>query len=522
MPLNKHAVIIGAGPAGLTAAYELLKNSDYKVTILEETDRIGGISCTVNYNGNRMDIGGHRFYSKSDRVMDWWTSFLPVQGAPAKDDLLLNRNKPLNPKGPDPEKADRVMLHRNRISRIYYMRKFFNYPISLKTQTFLNMGLLNTVRAGVSYVYSSISKRTERSLEDFIINRFGRALYRMFFENYTEKVWGIHPSKISADWGAQRIKGLSLSKVLWDLATKPLKNKGDLKQKNVETSLIDQFLYPKYGPGQLWEAVAKEFQNMGGTILKNCRVSRFNASSNSIQSLCYENNRETHTLEGDMFLSSMPVRDLVTSLYGVSTPHDIVHAAKNLPYRDFITVGVLTNRLNLRTKTKIKTVGDIIPDCWIYIQESDVKVGRLQIFNNWSPYMVQDIENTVWVGMEYFCNEGDSLWEMEDDAFISFAVEELQKIGIINKNEVLNSTRVKIKKAYPAYFGSYEQFGLIQQYLDGFDNLYCIGRNGQHRYNNMDHSMLTAMEAVDNILEGRWEKSNVWSVNTEEMYQEVR
>ena len=279
--------------------------------------------------------------------------------------------------------------------------------------------------------------------------------------------------------------------------------------------------FPKYGPGQLWETVAGEIQKMGGTILKNCRVSRFNAANNSIQSICYEFNGETHTLDGDVFLSSMPVRDLVGGMTGVSVPNDIAQAAKDLPYRDFITVGILTNRLNIRNRTKIKTVSDIIPDCWIYIQEPDVKVGRLQIFNNWSPYMVHDIANTVWVGMEYFCNEGDSFWEMEDNACISFAIEELQKIGIINKNEVLNSTRVKIKKAYPAYFGSYGQFGLVQEFLDEFDNLYCIGRNGQHRYNNMDHSMLTAMEAVKNILVGKTDKSNIWSVNAEKEYHET-
>ena len=522
MPSNKHAVVIGAGPAGLTAAYELLKNSDYKITILEETDRIGGISCTVNYNGNRMDIGGHRFYSKSDRVMNWWTSFLPVQGAPAKDDLLLNRSKVLDLNGPDPEKEDRVMLRRDRISRIYYMRKFFDYPISLRARTFLNMGFFNTIRAGASYIRSSIFKRDENSLEDFLINRFGRALYRMFFENYTQKVWGVHPSRISASWGAQRIKGLSLSKVFWDLVKKPFDRRGDLKQKNVETSLIEQFLYPKYGPGHLWETVADEVRKMGGIILKNASVSSINAADNSIKSISYENNGEIHAMEGDLFLSSMPVRDLVAGFTGISVPDDVIQAAGNLPYRDFITVGIMTNRLNIRNKTKIKTVGDIVPDCWIYIQEPDVKVGRLQIFNNWSPYMVQDIENTVWVGMEYFCNEGDSIWEMEDDSFISFAVEELQKVGIIDKNEVLDSTRIKIKKAYPAYFGSYEQFGTVREYLDGFDNLYCIGRNGQHRYNNMDHSMLTAMEAVSNILQEKHDKSDVWSVNTEIDYQEFK
>jgi len=520
MPSNKHAVIIGAGPAGLTAAYELLKQSDIKVTILEETENIGGISRTVNHNGNRMDIGGHRFYSKSDRIMDWWTSFLPVQGSNSRDDLLLNQTKPLNTGGPDPETEDRVMLQRERISRIYYLRKFFDYPIRLKVQTFLNMGLVNTLRAGFSYLYSSFSKRKEVSLEDFLINRFGHALYRMFFENYTEKVWGIHPSGISAEWGAQRIKGLSLSKVITELAKKPFKKRTDLKQKDVETSLIGQFLYPKFGPGQLWETVADTVRDMGGTILMNSRAIQLECAGGRITSILYEHQGETHALSGDYFLSSMPVRDLVGGISGVSIPQNVAQAAEQLPYRDFITVGVLAKRLNIRNKTKIKTVGDIIPDNWIYIQEPDVKVGRLQIFNNWSPYMAKNFQDTVWVGMEYFCNEGDSMWNTADDTFISFAIDELEKIGIVDKKEVLDSVRIKVKKAYPAYFGTYEQFGLIREYLNGFDNLYCIGRNGQHRYNNMDHSMLTAMKAVDNIRTGNPDKSNIWSVNAEKEYHE--
>jgi protoporphyrinogen oxidase len=434
----------------------------------------------------------------------------------------LKRGKPLAAGGPDPEKEDRVMLRRNRISRIYYMRKLFDYPISLKARTFLNMGLAKTARAGVSYLHASFSRRKEASLEDFLINRFGNALYRMFFENYTEKVWGIHPSGISADWGAQRIKGLSLSKVIMELVTKPFKSRGDLKQKDVETSLIEQFLYPKYGPGQLWETVAGKLEAMGVKILKNSRVTRIHASGSTVTSLDFDRLGNTHSISGDVFLSSMPASDLVGGITGVSVPDDVSSTAAKLQYRDFITVGILVRRLNLKNRTKTKTVGGIIPDCWIYIQEPDVKVGRLQIFNNWSPYMVEDIRNTVWVGMEYFCNENDSMWNMEDDAFISFAVEELRKLGIIDGNKILDSVRVKVKKAYPAYFGSYERFGLIREYLDGFENLYCIGRNGQHRYNNMDHSMLTAMEAVENILGGRRDKSNIWSVNTEEAYHESK
>jgi len=522
MSERKKAVIIGAGPAGLTAAYELLKRTDYGVTVLEETGEIGGISRTVRYNGNRMDIGGHRFFSKSGKVMDWWTSLLPVQGAASKDNLILDRKKPLIPGGPDPETEDRVMLLRDRVSRIYYMRKFYDYPISFKAQTFFNMGLSRAARAGWSYMYSAANKRREHSLEDFIINRFGSELYRMFFENYTEKVWGMHPSKISADWGAQRIKGLSLSKAMSDILKKPFRSKSDIKQKNVETSLIEQFIYPKYGPGQLWETAAEEVKRMGGRILTDCRVSGINVSGENAVFLNYQNRGEEYRIEGDVFLSSMPIKDLVDGLSGVSVPIDVEEAAKGLPYRDFITVGILVKKLNIRNETKIKTVNGIVPDCWIYIQEPDVKVGRLQIFNNWSPYLVKDFENTVWIGMEYFCNEGDEMWNMGDSDFIAFASEELQKIGIINKADIFDAVHIKVKKAYPAYFGTYNKFEKVKRYLNRFENLYCIGRNGQHRYNNMDHSMLTAMEAVSNIVKGRYDKNNVWSVNTEEEYHETR
>ena len=522
MKADKKIVIIGAGPAGLTAAYELLQYPGNKVIILEETGEIGGISRTVKYNGNRMDIGGHRFFSKSDRVMDWWTSFLPLQGSAAWDDLVLHRIKPLQRGGPNPQKEDRVMLIRDRISRIFYLRKFFDYPISLKAQTFLNMGLAKTTKAGISYLYSTAVKRREDSLEDFMINRFGSTLYQMFFENYTEKVWGIHPSRISADWGAQRIKNLSLSKVLLERIKKMGRPGKDLKQKEVETSLIETFFYPKYGPGQLWETVAEEIKRLGGEIRTNCKVTRMNADNNRITSLCYEQINDTYTEKGDVFLSSMPVKDLIGGISGVEVPENIADIAAGLPYRDFITVGILTKKLNLQNQTKLKTVNDIIPDCWIYIQEPNVKVGRLQIFNNWSPYMVKDIENTVWIGMEYFCNDNDDMWKMEDDNFTALAVKELQELGIVNESDVLDAVRVKVKKAYPAYFGTYKHFDRLREYLDTFTNLYCIGRNGQHRYNNMDHSMLTAMEAAEDIMSGGHEKSRVWNINTDEKYHEEK
>ncbi|MCI8277179.1 MAG: NAD(P)/FAD-dependent oxidoreductase [Clostridia bacterium] len=515
----KKVVIIGAGPAGLTAAYEILKekNKEFEVTILEETTEFGGISRTVKYNGNRMDIGGHRFFSKDKRVMDFWEELMPIQGTPSFDDAKLGREKSLSPNGPNPEKEDTVMLIRTRISRIYYLKKFFDYPISLKLQTFTNMGLIRTLQAGFSYLKSIFVKKEENSLENFYINRFGKVLYSMFFEKYTEKLWGRHPSEISADWGAQRVKGLSIKAVIKDAFSKLF---GSKNKKEVETSLIEQFWYPKYGPGQLWETLAKHVEEKGGIIKKGYSVKNINIKDHKIISVECEVDGKLETIEGDIFVSSMPLKDLVTGFKGDSVPEEEIKIAKGLPYRDFITVGLLVNKLNLKNKTKLKTIGDIVPDCWIYVQEPDVKIGRIQIFNNWSPYLVKDVENTVWIGLEYFCNENDEYWNMSDQEFIAFATSELVKMNIINENDVLDSHRERVKKAYPAYFDTYSEIDKLITYLNKFDNLFCIGRNGQHRYNNMDHSMVTAMETAKNIIQGINSKDNIWNVNTEKEYHE--
>lgn len=506
--MKKTAIIIGAGPAGLTAAYELLKRTDVHPVVLEETDVIGGISQTVRYKGNRMDIGGHRFFSKNDTVMRWWEELMPLQGAPALDDKLLGREKPLAPGGPDPETEDRVMLVRDRVSRIFFLRNFFDYPISLRWSTFAGMGFKNTIRAGFGYLATLFRKLPETSLENFYINRFGRPLYEMFFEDYTEKVWGVHPSKIGADWGAQRVKGLSVMAVVKDVLTRPFRKK-EIDQKKVETSLIEQFIYPKYGPGQLWETVAGEVRRLGGEIRLGAKVEGLQAEEGRVSGVVL---RGGEVLTADYVLSSMPVRDLVAGLQGVEVPSAVRDVAAGLPYRDFITVGVLVRKLRIGR----------VPDTWIYVQERDVKVGRLQIFNNWSPYMVADYENTLFVGMEYFCTEGDSLWNMDADSFVRMAVDELVKIGVVEREDVLDTHCAKIRKAYPAYFGTYSDIDKVRTYLDGFGNLFCIGRNGQHRYNNMDHSMLTAMEAVRNIRDGVASKDNVWNVNTEKEYHESK
>ncbi len=525
----QNIVIIGAGPAGLTAAYELLhseKKDDFRVVILEESGVIGGISRTVRVaglngkdgRGNRMDIGGHRFFSKDQEVMDWWEKMIPLQGADAFDDKKLGREKKLNPDGPDPEKVDRVMLLRQRVSRIYYKHKFFDYPVTLKWQTLYNMGFVTTMRAGFSYLGSCLHKLEETSLENFYRNRFGKVLYSMFFEGYTEKLWGRHPSEISADWGAQRVKGLSVMAIIKDVFGRLFGG----KNRKVETSLIEEFWYPKFGPGQLWETVAKEVQKAGGQILFHSAVTGFEKHEDgSVAAVLYETEDGTKRMEADIVLSSMPVKDLVAGM--PDAPAEVRRIADGLPYRDFVTVGLLVPSLQLVNETKIKTLNNLVPDCWIYVQDTGVKLGRIQIFNNWSPYMVEDPEHTVFIGLEYFCQEGDDFWNMSAKDCADFAIRELVSMGVLaSAKDVIGFHRERVKKAYPAYFDTYDEIGTVQEWLDGMGNLYCIGRNGQHRYNNMDHSMATAFEAVKNILSGRQDKQNVWNVNTEQEYHEEK
>ncbi len=518
----KKIVIIGAGPAGLTAANELLKDTteDYEVVILEETQVIGGISQTVRYHGNRMDIGGHRFFSKSDEVMKWWSDLMPIQGEPSFDDKKLGREKPLEQGGPNPETDDQVMLVRDRVSRIYYHNHFFDYPVKMSASTIKNMGFATTMAAGFSYLKSCVAKKPETSLENFYINRFGRKLYSMFFEGYTEKLWGRHPRDISADWGSQRVKGLSIRAVLKDMFSKAFG--GKKKNKEVETSLIEQFWYPKYGPGQLWELAADRAVERGAKLLKGYNVKNIICKDGKITAVECETVNGKETVTGDIFISSMPVRDLVCGMKGDKPSKEIYDIADGLPYRDFVTVGLLVNKLNLKNQTNMKTLGDIVPDCWIYVQETNVKLGRIQIFNNWSPYMVKNPEETVWIGLEYFCKEGDEFWNLSDKDCIELATKELESMGVITAADVLDSHREKIKKAYPAYFDTYKDMDKLIEYLDSYDNLYCVGRNGQHRYNNMDHSMLTAIRAAEAIKQGNTDKHDIWNVNTEKEYHESK
>ena len=513
---SRKVVVIGAGPAGLTAAYEFLRTGGYEVIVFEESGDIGGISKTVNYKGNRMDMGGHRFFSKVPEVNEWWDRMLPKQGAKAKDDLILGRDIPLSKGGPDPEEVDRVMLTRHRVSRILFMDSFFDYPISMKPETFKNLGFINTVKVGFSYLASVFHKLPETNLENFYINRFGRKLYSMFFEYYTENLWGRHPSEIDASWGAQRVKGLSIFAVLKDIFSK-IFHKTDRK---VETSLIEEFCYPKYGPGQLWEITAAEIERMGGRIIKKACVRKLHRNKEGIiDEVCYEKEGGEITEKCDIVISSMPLKDLIAGMNGV--PDDIARIGLGLPYRDYMTVGVLVKKLKLKNTTSIKTLGNIVPDCWIYVQERRVKLGRIQIYNNWSPYMVSDPENTVWVGLEYFVQENDKDWNTDDAAFTDFAIGEMTELGLIDgKDDVLDAHVERVKKAYPAYFDTYDEIDRLIDYLNKIPNLYCVGRNGQHRYNNIDHSMCTSFEAVKDIVNGISDKSNIWNVNTEQEYHE--
>ncbi len=519
------AIIIGAGPAGLTAAYELLTRTGIKPIVIEKSTCMGGISRTVNYKGNRIDIGGHRFFSKSDRVMRWWLKILPLQASEDASVAIkyhrMEREITPSASGPDPAAADSVMLLRLRKSRIYYLRRFFDYPISLSKDTLLKLGLWRTIKIGVSYLWSTLFPiKHEETLEQFFINRFGRELYGTFFKSYTEKVWGVPCNRISAEWGAQRIKGLSVWSTLLHALQKLFKNaSSDIGQKGTETSLIEQFLYPKFGPGQMWEEVARRIVEMGGEIHVDCRAARLITDGWEVKGVeAINSTGDRNIFEGNYFFSTAPVQEIMRS-FDVAPPQNVLEVSDGLVYRDFITVGLLLRSLKINDETPQGK--QLIRDNWIYIQESDVQLGRLQIFNNWSPFMVADSSN-IWLGLEYFCNESDEMWNLSTERMVALATEELSKIGIIDAAEVLDSTVLRMEKTYPAYFGTYDRFAEIREYVDQYENLFLIGRNGMHRYNNQDHSMLTAMMAVDNIIAAKTGKADLWNVNTEMDYHEEK
>lgn len=522
---QKQAVIIGAGPAGLTAAYEFVTRTGIVPIVIETSEAMGGISRTIQYKGNRIDIGGHRFFSKSDRVMNWWLQIMPLQSTPGAQSISYQQKTRTiegSADGPNPETTDRVMLVRKRKSRIYFLRQFFDYPIKLSGETISKLGPAKMARIGTSYMWSVLFPiRNEQNLEQFFMNRFGRELYLTFFKSYTEKVWGVPCNEISAAWGAQRIKGLSIIKTLQHLFKQVIRKKNkaenDLSQKDVETSLIEQFMYPKHGPGQMWEEVAEKIKARGGQIHTSWYVNRILTQGDRVTGVEAQNRKtgEKRTFEGEYFFSTMPIRELINAL-DVKVPAHIQAISDGLVYRDFITVGLLLNKLKIK-----EADGSPIQDNWIYIQEPDVQVGRLQIFNNWSPYLVAD-PSKVWVGLEYFCYDTDAIWKLTDEKMIELATHELEKIGIIDAIDVIDATVIRVPKTYPAYFGTYDQFDKIQEHVDVYRNLYLVGRNGMHKYNNQDHSMLTAMMSVDNIIEGREDKHNIWDVNTEVDYHETK
>ena len=465
--MGKTAIIIGAGPAGLTAAYELVKQEKSPL-VLEKLDKVGGIARTETYKGYRFDIGGHRFYTKISEVEELWREVLG-------EDLI---------KVP-------------RLSRIYYRNKYFDYPPSL-LNTLSNLGIIESILIVWSYLkvkLKALIQPTElENFEQYVTNLFGDRLYRTFFKTYTEKVWGIPCHKIQAEWAQQRIKGISLFSVARQI----------LSGQNQTKSMIKEFDYPVLGPGMMWERFQEKVEFQGGGVRLNTKVIALKQKANRIEEIIVEQNGERITFTGEQFISSMPVTQLV-SLLQPPPPPEILQAANSLSYRDFLIVTLIINQ------------ADLFPDNWIYIHSPDVKVGRIQNFKNWSLAMVPD-QNKTCIGMEYFCNRGDDIWNMSETELIHLASQELEKLGLAKASAVEDGTILRQLKAYPVYDRDYARhLQVIRDYLEPFENLQTVGRNGMHRYNNQDHSMLTGLLAAKNVL---GEQHNLWDVNTERSYYE--
>ena len=542
-PRRPRAVIAGAGPAGLTAAWELLDRTDVVPVVCEATDATGGIAQTFVHHGNRIDIGGHRFFSKSERVMRWWFNVLPLQGAPAADTAAMGHEidyathavvrwlcpelapdgdvGPVTRPAPDPEREDAVMLQRPRLSRIFYRRRFFPYPLAITLGVAARLGWVNTVAIGLSYLKARLFPRKDETyLDAFFVNRFGRRLYETFFRDYTEKVWGVPCHEIRADWGAQRVKGLSLTRAVTQAVRDLFTTTAEKRREERETSLITRFFYPKFGPGQMWETVAAQVRTAGGTVRHLTEVVGVRLTDGRVSHVTVEDarTRRRETLACDWFFSTMPIRRLV-EIMDPPPPPNVREVAAGLRYRDFMTVGLLVRKLAVQEHGR-RTPAARVPDNWIYVQEGDVRVGRVQVFNNWSPYMVADPERTVWIGLEYFVNAGDDLWETPDADMIAFGIEEMVRIGFLDREDVLDGCVLRMPKAYPAYVGTYERLDEVRDWASSIPNLILVGRNGMHRYNNQDHSMLTAMLAVDEIAAGGEDFSRLWDVNLEMVYHE--
>ncbi|MFZ1400615.1 MAG: NAD(P)/FAD-dependent oxidoreductase [Candidatus Promineifilaceae bacterium] len=466
-PADEPIVVIGGGPAGLTAAYELVKQQQHPI-VLEKNDKVGGIARTENYRGYHFDMGGHRFFTKSVQVQQFWQEVLG-------DDFL----------------------RRPRLSRIFYRGKYFHYPLK-PVNALLGLGPIEGVRIIGSYLrWHLFPYKQEETFEQWVTNRFGKRLFETFFKSYTEKVWGISCNELKAEWAAQRIKDLSLKTAITAMFLKP--------QETIKT-LIEEFDYPRRGPGMLWTAVQDRINEQGGQVQLNSNVVGIRREGLRVTGVVVEQeDGRTHTVAGHSFISSMPVTQLIKWLDPPPPPH-VLRAANQLSYRDFLTVCLIIKKPNL------------FPDNWIYVHDPDVQVGRIQNFKNWSADMVPD-PNSTSLGLEYFCNEGDELWTLPDEALIALGKREIAKIGLAQAKDVVDGAVFRVEKSYPVYDSEYaESLETIKNYLATLENLQTIGRNGLHRYNNQDHAMLTGMLAVRNLLYG--EQNNLWQVNAEQEYHE--
>ncbi len=515
---KKYVVILGAGPAGLTAAYELLIRTDFVPVIIEISHDVGGLSKTVNFDGNYLDIGGHRFFTKNERVLKWWFKFLPKQSRKSTglshSKFMYKGNESdleLEESGLDPDFHNEIMLVRERVSRIYHDGNFFNYPIRVDYQTLKKLGTKKAFKILLTYIYSKTFPRKELSLEDFYINRFGKELYLTFFKSYTEKVCGKSCSEISPEWGRLRIKNISLLKVIRNYLARITSIN---KSHTVDSSLIEAFLYPKFGPGQLWQLVADEVSRMGGEIHFGYEVVKLDCSDNNISSITARNSStgEEISFSGEVFISTIPIKQLFRCL-NCQVPQRVMEIALGLEYRDFISIGILLPKRN--TDGSLTKLGGL-KDNWIYIQDARVQLGRIQVVNNWSPYMVADPENSIWLCLEYFSSSSEKLWLMSDEKIIEMATTELKTIGLIDNEEILGSKLIRVKKAYPSYTGTYNNLPELVDFTDRIDNLYLIGRNGMHFYNSQDHSILTAMTVVDYLVSGKKDKSHLWEIRLDD------